>query len=206
MATPLRDLLHELRHDTEVQARFHSSPGEYLHEHGWSDLDAADLQEAMLLLADAAPAAEAADWISVGTAIDADHDDPAAALDRALGTVTDRTPDALDEDPDLLDDRTAPDHDPADAIDFDDDVATTDIDGDTGADAAPASRPPEPQPDLPTTADELETDEPIADHDLGLDPGFDDPVAHDAEPTSFADDADGLQPDSEPDLDWDDPT
>ncbi len=70
MATPLTHLLNGLRNEPTVRADFESSPTEFLHEHGWFELDPADVQEAMFILADAAPTTEAAVWLDAGHAID----------------------------------------------------------------------------------------------------------------------------------------
>ena len=42
MATPLAHLLNGLRNEPTVRADFESSPTEFLHEHGWFELDPAD--------------------------------------------------------------------------------------------------------------------------------------------------------------------
>ncbi|MDJ0771494.1 MAG: hypothetical protein QNJ12_22095 [Ilumatobacter sp.] len=128
MATPLGQLLRELRTDTDVQARFSSSPAEYLLDHGWGDLGAADLQEALLLLADAAPPTEAVQWVAVGEAVDTDAEGAADALATAFGALG--NDDAATEhgavaDPHELDDPAGPadearrDDDPADLDDPD---------------------------------------------------------------------------------------
>lgn len=214
MATPLGELLRQLRTDTDVQTRFHQSPAEYLHEHGWGDLDAADMHEALLLLADAAPAAEAADWIAAGESIEPTALDAAAALDVAVASLHDGGTDGSTGDTDDLDDiDTFAESDPDDL----DGIAT----------AASGTTDPDPiEPAPETTGDvaaidaepdaELDAGEPdlgaLDAHDPGAhdpDGGFD-PIAPDTPSQNDSplteDPADPTAHDLDPEPDWDDPS
>lgn len=111
MSTPLRELLSGILFDGPTRAGFTADPAAFLQDHGWGDLDGADVHDALGALvddvpleraaaiapiADAAPAeAEgltgAVDGLLLATAsVDArfgvvDAEDPAAGLDRADG-------------------------------------------------------------------------------------------------------------------------
>ena len=215
MATPLGDMLRQLRTDTEIHERFHRSPGEYLHEHGWGDLDAADVQEALLLLADGAPAPEAAQWVAAGEAVDPTAPDPAGALDAALSGLGDLAVDDPDDidgldrpDADALDDHADPHGlDGFDDLDDLDDLG--DVDDLDGAASDPGMPTPSPAA-APTPIAAATTDgiDPLDDADAAIDP-FDpvhDPFADD-DPISLTTDADDRpDADPEPEPDWDDPT
>jgi hypothetical protein len=115
MATPLADLLRSVLTDDTMRLAAGRSPGAFLRDHGWEHLDAADLREAMLVLADGAPTAEAVVWVGGSDAIDIDAD-PADALTAATATFPS---DLVADDPIALDDIDDP-HD--DGPDTDDDV------------------------------------------------------------------------------------
>ena len=218
MATPLGQLLHTLRTDPEVRRAVRNSPEEYLDRHGWGDLDSADLQEALLLMADAAPHRDAVGWISAGDSVGQHEDDPAGALVAALDTLggdvdhlhDDLEPAAFD-DPADLDDPIGHD-DPADLDDLDD----------LGNDGRDGGFDFEPTADIVDVAgggpsDELETDVGNGAHEedteLDLDQRHvvdDDPIgtAPIDDPSMFPDGDEVTDDDmttiSEPD--WDDPT
>jgi hypothetical protein len=157
MATPLADLLRTVLTDDSARLAAGRTPSAFLHEHGWEHLDAADLREAMLVLADGAPTVEATVWVTGSDAIDGDGD-VGDALATAIATFGSDLVDLVD-----LDDLGTPDDD---AIEDDED----DGDPDTG----------DPQPmhdadetDIRTTPSDvdpfeaIELDEP--DHFAGLD-------------------------------------
>jgi hypothetical protein len=70
MATPLAQLLDIVMSDTEARADFARSPEAFMSEHGYQHLDADDVQEALFVLADGSPPAEAGALIESGRAID----------------------------------------------------------------------------------------------------------------------------------------
>lgn len=213
MATPLADLLDGVLHDAEVRAEFAASPEVFLHEHGYAELDAADVQEALFILADGAPPAEAAALNSGGRSID-DLDDldgaglggAAAGLAAAVASIT--GDELLADDPADLD--GLPDHDTADDPDdldahriehaggADDD---DDLDDDGAADgASPASSSlgaaigdritPEPyrtDSDLDLDLDDLDDLDESAGVELATyDPDVDEPAGEQIDLDSFA--------------------
>lgn len=112
MATPLATLLHGVLHDADVRAEFAASPDAFLADHGWPGLDAADLREALMVLADGAPAATAGALVTGAEAIDADVEGSTTAgagLLEALTAIGAVAPVEVE-----------PDHDPADLDDVDD--------------------------------------------------------------------------------------
>ena len=116
MATPLRDVLLAAVTDTDARTALERSPGNYLAEHGWQDLDVADLQEAMLILADGGTTTDAVTWVTGAEAIDTTENDLGQALSVALAAMQ-VPPDP--EDPTALDGfeddgRDAPASDPFD--------------------------------------------------------------------------------------------
>jgi hypothetical protein len=141
MATPLADLLRAVLTDDTVRLAAGRSPSALLRDHGWEHLDATDLREAMLVLADGAPTVEATIWVAGGDTIDPDAtagdalaaatatfhsdlvaDDPAALDDTATSTTsttstTSATPTTDDDTDTESDPHTHPDTDDADPAD-----------------------------------------------------------------------------------------
>jgi hypothetical protein len=112
MTTPLATLLHGVLHDAEVRADFVASPDAFLADHGWPDLDAEDLREALLVLADGAPAVLAGALVTGAEAIDDDASLSAGAgLRDALAAIAG----SESTDAEVL--GADPDHDPADLDD-----------------------------------------------------------------------------------------
>jgi hypothetical protein len=106
MSTPLRTLVHELLYDDAARATFSADPAGYLGDHGWEDLEGADVSAALgalvheLPIEDAArlhPIANAAEFGDGGSGavaglqaaatafdtvdVDAEAPDPATTLD-----------------------------------------------------------------------------------------------------------------------------
>jgi hypothetical protein len=92
MATPLLQLLRGMIDDPEVRAEFADGPMDYLGRHGYESIDAADVREALLIMADGAPTAEAVQLHAGGEAIDPTGADglagAAAGLRGALAAMT----------------------------------------------------------------------------------------------------------------------
>lgn len=130
MATPLADLLRSVLTDDTVGRAAGRSPSAFLRDHGWDHLDVADLREAMLVLADGAPTAEATAWVAGSDVIDPDSD-----LDAALTAVAETfRSDLVADDPFDVDDIDT-DHD----TDIDHDTELDELDGiDDTRDADPA--------------------------------------------------------------------
>lgn len=136
MSTPLAQLFDHVINDPDARARFAGSPEDFLRDHGYNDLDASDVQEALFVLADGSAPSDAARLIDGGRAIDSvdDPDDGVAGAAAALGAAlrsmagfdVDLDPgrlDGLDDTDDPADDQA--DHelqhvDPDDADDSDD--------------------------------------------------------------------------------------
>lgn len=154
MATPLARLLQDVLHEPDVRAQFAAGPESFFADHGYDHLDAADVREALSVLADGAEPEAAGDYQSGADAIGdtpgiADLDGIAgaaaglaSAVARILGTpvLDDPTdPAELDDLADRFDDAdlVPSDHDADDADDGDDDRS----DGDDDADAAPGGDP-----------------------------------------------------------------
>lgn len=141
MATPIAELLHAVLTDATVRADATRSPRAFLDDHGWEHLDAADLQEAFLVLADGAPPAEAAVWIAGGDAVDPDgeaHGALASAIGALPGALVATDPSALDDpapaaaDTDTETDDIETDDDTE--IETDDDDIETETETETGTD------------------------------------------------------------------------
>jgi hypothetical protein len=60
MSTPLRILVDDLLHDSAARASFAADPEGYLGEHGWAELDGADVGTALTVLRQELPIDEAA--------------------------------------------------------------------------------------------------------------------------------------------------
>jgi hypothetical protein len=92
MATPLVQLLRGMIDDPAVRAEFADGPMDYLGRHGYESIDAADVREALLIMADGAPTAEAVQLHAGGEAIDPTGADglagAAAGLGGALAAMT----------------------------------------------------------------------------------------------------------------------
>lgn len=203
MATPLAELLDTVLFDTRVREQFRQAPESFLRSAGYDELDAADVQEAMLVLADGSPPIRAGQLIAGGEAIGdpADLDDldgaaTAGLLGAAQGLVV-----ALDAMP----------------IEEHDDPATLDLDHGTAEPAGNSGDDSDHELELAFgagTADDaideplIDTDDPIEDvggidrpADLGADLAPDlhatpDPID---DPTTPLDD-----PDQDPFDEWDD--
>ncbi|MEK7425790.1 MAG: hypothetical protein AAB131_18355 [Actinomycetota bacterium] len=147
MATPLSDLFDRVINDPETRTEFAAGPEAFLHEHGYTALDAADVQEVMYILADGSPPATAVGYVAAGNSIgDLDPDmqhgltGAASALGTAVAVIAPVTVepvvdpvdpgelDGLDDTDDDTDD--ADDVDDADAAGIDDDVDPGDLDPD----------------------------------------------------------------------------
>ena len=68
MSTPLRTLVDDLLHDPSARASFAADPAGYLDQHGWDDLDGADVGTALDVMRQELPIDEA---VRLGT-VDAD--------------------------------------------------------------------------------------------------------------------------------------
>ena len=79
MSTPLRTLVDDLLHDPSARAAFAADPAGYLDQHGWDDLDGADVGTTLDVLRQELPIDEA---VRLGT-VDAD-----AFGDGAAGAIT----------------------------------------------------------------------------------------------------------------------
>lgn len=136
MATPLATLLTGLRTDPALRSAFEEQPTEFLIEHGWQDLDPADMAEAMLVFADATPPLESAEWsegADVFSSLDGTGAEATAAgLSNALATFAD--------DPALLDgphlDDSHLDTGPLDTDELDADPLTHAVEAGNEAEAA----------------------------------------------------------------------
>ncbi|TPW12810.1 MAG: hypothetical protein FD127_2414 [Acidimicrobiaceae bacterium] len=147
MATPLSDLFDRVINDPETRTEFAADPEAFLHEHGYTALDAADVQEVMYILADGSPPATAVGYVAAGNSIgDLDPDmqhgltGAASALGTAVAVIAPGTVepvvdpvdpgelDGLDDTDDDTDD--ADDVDDADAAGIGDDVDPGDLDPD----------------------------------------------------------------------------
>lgn len=97
--------------DPGVRAEFSGAPMDYLGRHGYESLDAADVREALMIMADGAPTTEAVQLHAGGEAIDAAGGDglagAAAGLGSALGAMTATEVDIDPADLDGLDDAEA---------------------------------------------------------------------------------------------------
>lgn len=143
MATPLADLLRAVLTDDTVRQAAGRSPSAFLQDHGWEHLDAADLREAMLVLADGSPSAEAVIWVEGGEAIDPDADLADALVAAAAALPADGASDLLADDPAGLDgdgdsdsdspNDTADDADTAHGDGTGDDTGSSDDDDDTSS-------------------------------------------------------------------------
>lgn len=90
MATPLSDLFDRVINDPETRTEFAAGPEAFLHEHGYTALDAADVQEVMYILADGSPPATAVGYVAAGNSIgelDPDMQHGLAGAASALGTA-----------------------------------------------------------------------------------------------------------------------
>lgn len=143
MATPLSDLFDRVINDPETRTEFAAGPEAFLHEHGYTALDAADVQEVMYILADGSPPATAVGYVAAGNSIgDLDPDmqhgltGAASALGTAVAVIAPATVEPVVDpvDPgelDGLDDTDdADDVYDADAAGIDDDVDPGDLDPD----------------------------------------------------------------------------
>lgn len=122
MATPLARLFDQVINDPDIRAEFAGSPVSFLRDHGYAELDAADVQEALFVLADGSAPSDAAALIDGGRSIDTlDSPDDglsgaAAALGAALRTIVGFEVDVDPGDLDGLDDVGDV---PADGLDHD---------------------------------------------------------------------------------------
>ncbi|MCB0998155.1 MAG: hypothetical protein KDB40_02570 [Acidimicrobiales bacterium] len=69
MATPLARLLQDVLHEPDVRAQFAAGPESFFADHGYDHLDAADVREALFVLADGAEPEAAGDYQSGADAI-----------------------------------------------------------------------------------------------------------------------------------------
>ena len=182
MATPLAQLLQDVIHEPEIRAQFAASPESFLADHGYEHLDAADLREALYVLADGAAPDAAAGYQAGGDAIDADTDPAeqgglagaaAGLLDALAGIGGALLPIELSHDPSHLDDTDDTDdeagaarHGERTAAGVDD--AETDADTDDLATDGPVARPALDDHEIAPAGDAGVSDE-LADLDLDLD-------------------------------------
>ena len=169
MSTPLRTLVDDLLHDPSARASFAADPAGYLDQHGWDDLDGADVGTTLDVLRQELPIDEA---VRLGT-VDAD-----AFGDGAAGAITGLQAAAAafdidwSEDPATTLDRTSMSTSPTDPIDgLDDDTSGT-FEFPLSEDSNVPEAEPEPEVD-----DFDEFDEPV----------FEDPLDAIGEPETFAD-------------------
>ena len=194
MATPLVQLLRGVIDDPAVRAEFADGPMDFLSRHGYEHLDAADVREALMIMADGAPTSEATQLHTGGEAIDSEGGDglagAATGLGSALGAIT-----AADVDIDPADLDGLDDLDSADDVD-DESVAADTVDDSTDETAGPGETS---VGDALFDTDELAapaTGEPAPDE-----PALDEPALDEApfasQPDSTPDDIDGSD-------EWDD--
>jgi hypothetical protein len=109
MSTPLRDLLTTILFHPPARAEFATDPERFLGEHGWDDLDGADVQAALGALADELPIEQAS---RLAPALDLEPGlGPASAVDGLQLAIS-----VVDEGPASL---PLDDVDPTDGIDGD---------------------------------------------------------------------------------------
>jgi hypothetical protein len=143
MATPLVQLLRGMIDDPAVRAEFADGPMDYLGRHGYGSLDAADVREALLIMADGAPTAEAVQLHAGGEAIDAEAGDGLAGAAAGLGGALAAMTGDIDIDPadlDGLDDADAAtdEDDPLEATADDAEPDTSDTDTETETESVTA--------------------------------------------------------------------
>lgn len=106
MATPLSEVLGAVINDPTIRAEFAAGPETFLAGHGYAELDGADVREALYILADGSPSAEAEALSGGGDAIDGLDAQglagAAAGLSLALAALTGE-PDLVGADPADLD-------------------------------------------------------------------------------------------------------
>jgi hypothetical protein len=134
MSTPLRQLLTGILFDPAVRAGFAGDPHRYLRDHGWGDIEASDVREALTVLVDDLPVEQA---VLVAPTADAIADGPGLAaaaeglltatsiLDAGIGVTTPEEPShgadvygrEFDSDLDDLDELADASPDPFDDLD-----------------------------------------------------------------------------------------
>jgi hypothetical protein len=84
MSTPLRELLTGILFDGATRAGFTSDPAAFLQDHGWGELDGADVHDALSALVDDVPLDRAAAIAPVADAAPADAEGLTGAVDGLL--------------------------------------------------------------------------------------------------------------------------